>query len=136
MVAFLLTLLLVSIAGLVALIGVKQYEMSSGRVLMGRVRPKVGGWLSEALHVVERGMPGLLRGFARRAYVRAHTALHRFVAWTVIHTERGLEQVLHVLRHTTSAPRQGGEASAFLREVAEHKKSLQEEGKQGAIYEE
>jgi len=62
---------------------------------------------------------------------------HRTTAWSVLQVERMLEKTLHTLRHTTAA-RADGEASAFLREVAEHKKSLIEKSgeKKNAIYEE
>ena len=137
MVLFLTIILCVSALGLLAIIGVKHYELSTGRVLWGSMRPAVGAVLSDALHFVERGVPALLRILIKRLYREARHNLHRGVAWVVLHAERGLELVLHTLRHTTSAPRKGGEASAFLREVSEHKRSLLKESAQSrAIYEE
>ncbi|MSR70750.1 hypothetical protein EXS62_01800 [Candidatus Kaiserbacteria bacterium] len=136
MVIFFTLVLLVSAMGLVGIIAVRRWEISTGRVLFADTRPVAGKLLGEALHFVERRAPTLLRsGFSRLVgFVRK--GIHVGAAWVVLLTERLLEHTLHTLRHTT-AKKGEGEASPFLREVAEHKKSLQEKSdKQGAIYEE
>ena len=117
MALFLTVLLCLSAAGLVVLISVKRWELTTGRVLISKLRPAAARVLGEGLHFVERRAPAALKDL-----------------------ERLLERVLNTLRHTTHV-RGGGEASAFLREVAEHKKSLQERQerngkKPNAIYEE
>lgn len=137
MVPFLIALLCVSSAGIVGLIAIKRWEMTTGRILLSDIRPAAGRVLGSGLHFVERRAPVLLKNWAWRLYRTTRATLHLGVAWVVVHTERLLERVLSALRHTT-AERGEGEASAFLREVAEHKKSLlQRSGKkQNAIYEE
>lgn len=137
MVTFLTTLLLVSIAGLVSLIVIKRWEMTTGKIILGGIRPGAGRLLGEGLSFVEQGLPAFARRLIRRAYAASRLLLQQTVAWSVLHVERLLEKTLHTLRHTTQE-RGEGEASAFLREVAEHKKSLLEQsGKErGAIYEE
>lgn len=137
MVIFLITLLGVSIVGLVGLVAVKRWEMQSGHILFSAARPSVGLYLSLALNFVEERAPELVRQWAARAWKAARAGLHFLVAWAVLHVERMLERTLHTLRHTTQE-RSEGEASAFLREVAEHKKSLMGRSgkKRGAIYEE
>lgn len=138
MVTFLTALLCVSIAGLLGLVVLKRWELTTGRILFSEVRPAVGHLLGRGLHFVERRAPALLRQWGVALYRALRRLVHVGVAWLVVHTERLLERTLHTLRQGTDAPRTDTEASAFLREVAEHKKSLQEgdSGKRGAIYEE
>ncbi len=138
MVTFLTTLLCISIAGLATLILAKRWEMRSGRLLFSGSRPALGAFVGGALHFVERQAPAILRRLLVRLIASLRTRVHFGVAWVVLHAERLLETTLHTLRHNTTEPRGDGEASAFLREVAEHKKSLLEgSGEQkNAIYEE
>ncbi len=137
MVTFLLALLCISIVGLVTLLSVKRRELSTGRVMFGGLRPKAGKLLGQGMHFLERQAPAIATESARRAIARGRVASHRVVAWAVLKTERGLESTLQVLRGATQE-RGAGEASAFLREVAEHKKSLLKRSgkKPNAIYEE
>lgn len=137
MVTFLTTVLCVAIVGLVSLLAVKRWELQSGRLLLSGIRPKAGYALGQGLHFVERGLPTFVRNLAVRGYATSRVLFHRLVAWSVLHAERALEKTLQVLRHTTTV-RAEGEASPFLREVAEHKKSLLKGSgkKRGAIYEE
>lgn len=132
----LISLLCVSIVGLVGLIALKRWEMTNGRVVMSSVRPKVGKALGEALQFAESGMPLLVRSGLRRSYAIARSLTHRLIAWTVLHTERWLERTLRGIRGATQV-RGDGEVSDFLREVAEHKRSLLKKSvKSRAIYEE
>ena len=133
MVVFFITLLGVAIVGLSGLLGVRHYELQSDKVILADLRPTLGAWLGALLHFVERVAPAIIRYWATIVYRRVSFEVHRAAAWLVIHTERLLEHTLHTIRHTT-APKEGGEASAFLREVAEHKKQLQEESQTRAIY--
>ena len=137
MVVFLTALLCISLAGLACVLYAKHWEQTNGKLMMSRVRPKAGEVLGVGLNFVERRAPALLRDAASRAYAAARTLVHRSTAWAVLQVEQMLEKTLHTLRHTTAAPSEG-EASAFLREVAEHKKSLIEKSgeKKNAIYEE
>ena len=137
MVTFFISLLGISIAGIVTLLAVKRWELSSGRLVLSTVRPAAGRVLGMSLHFFERQAPAMLSRAAKRAYAYARAASHRIVAWAVLHVEDALEKTLHTLRGATQE-RGDGEASPFLREVAEHKKSLLERsGKEpNAIYEE
>jgi len=140
MVLFLAVLLCVSALGLICLIAVKHWELTTGRVLFSELRPAAARVLGAGLHFVERRAPAALKNLARRFYAEARETLHLAVAWVALRTERLLERLLNTLRHTTHV-RGDGQASAFLREVAEHKKSLQERQerngkKPNAIYEE
>jgi len=137
MVVFLITLLCVSLAGLSGVLYVKHWEDTRGKFVMSRVRPKAGEVLGAGLNFVERRAPALARAAALRGYAAARALAQRGTAWALLQVERLLEKTLHTLRHTTQM-RGDGEASAFLREVAEHKKSLIEKSgeKKNAIYEE
>ncbi len=138
MVVFLTVLLCVSLSGLACILYAKRWEEMNGKLMMSKVRPKAGEVLGVGLNFVEHHAPALLRSTASRGYAAARVLLHRGVAWGMLQVERVLEKTLHTLRHTTQM-RGDGEASAFLREVAEHKKMLQERSsdkKPNAIYEE
>src|SRR3989344_3915184 len=137
MVVLLTALLCISLAGLACVLYAKHWEQTNGKLMMSRVRPKGGEVLGVGLNFIEHRAPALLRETALRGYAAARTLVHRTVAWAVLQVEQMLEKTLHTLRHTTAALSEG-EASAFLREVAEHKKSLIEKSgeKKNAIYEE
>lgn len=123
MVLFFIVLLCVSAAGLVSIIVLKRWELSTGRILFGGVRPAAGEALSQALLFIEAKAPRLVRDRAKQLFVRARTTAHRATALGVLITERLLERVLRTLKGATH-PSRTESASEFLREVAEHKKSL------------
>lgn len=127
MVIFFTVTLIVSIVGMISLLALKRYELSSGRVLLGSARPAVGNFFHRGLSWLEYVLPGLLRVGAKRLYSTVRRVAHIWAAWVVVKVEQGLEYALHRVRHTTAKPQPGHETSAFLREVAEHKKKLQED---------
>lgn len=137
MVVFLTVLLCVSLSGLACVLYAKHWEEMHGKLMMSKVRPKAGEVLGAGLNFVERRAPALLRNTAAAGYAAARVLMHRSAAWSLLHLERMLEKTLHTLRHTTDKAG-GGEASAFLRDIAEHKKMLQERSskEKNAIYEE
>ncbi len=117
--------LLVAILGMVSLVAVKRWEIKTGSVVFGGVRPAVGRVCATTLLWVERIIPALVRIYGRRAWRTALASAHRAIAHAVLYAERLLERTLVYIRHvTSSAPRRSGEVSAFLREVGEHKKRL------------
>jgi hypothetical protein len=119
--------LAVSIAGMISLIALKRYELSSGRVFLGSARPAVGNFFHRGLSWFEYVLPGLVRVGIKRLYGTVRRVLHIWLAWLAVHVEQRLEQALKRVRHSTVGPRPGHKSSAFLRQVAEHKKKLQED---------
>ncbi len=136
MVLLLTITLAVSILGIVSILAVKRWEMETGHVLWAGLRPTVGVFLARSLFWIERRAPRLVRELLRSAGNSLLILMHRLVAKGVLIAERGLERTLHLLRHKTDAPRAQGEASAFLREVAEHKKKLLRRPRNSNIFEE
>lgn len=136
MIIFFTTTLIVSIAGMVGLLALKQWELSTGIVLGGRMRPAVGAAIHRALVWVEYVLPGLVKHWWARMWLYAHTTTHRFSALAVVGIERALERSLKLLRRTTTVPRTDTEASAFLREVSAHKKQLLKSTRKKVTYEE
>ncbi|MDE1924600.1 MAG: hypothetical protein KGH79_00245 [Patescibacteria group bacterium] len=124
MVLFFTVLLALSIAGMVAMLWLKRYELATGRVVLSGVRPLVGTFVSRTLLWAGKIIPALVREQLARAGQTLRVLAHRFVAQSVLWFERTLEKVLHTVREKTGPPREPGEASAFLREVADHKKKL------------
>jgi len=136
MVWFFISTLIISIVGLVSLILLKQWELSTGHVVLGRVRPKVGAAAHRLLSWFEYVLPGLFKEYVRRSYRMARTIAHRLAALGVVLAERALERSLGTIKDKTRVRRSDAEASQFLREVSEHKKQLLKRTKQRAIYEE
>src|SRR3989338_3085807 len=125
MVLFFTVTLGISIVGMSALLALKHFEMTTGRVVLGEARPGIGAFFHRGLVWVERDLPTGLSVIAGKAVVLGKKVLHHAVARSILALERGLEWALGLLRHTTTPTQQGtGEVSAFLREVAEHKKKL------------
>lgn len=135
-VIFFTVTLAVSIVGMITLLMLKRYELSSGRVLLGSARPAVGNFFHRGLSWFEYVLPGLLRVGVRRLYNTVRRLLHVWLAWVVVKVEQGLEYALHRVRHTTVVPKHAKETSAFLRQVAEHKKKLQDEPQKSIVIEE
>lgn len=125
MVFFFLSTLGVSIVGMTGLLMFKRIELTTGRVVFERLRSTVGIFFHWALLWSEQVLPELLRLWARRAVTICRNVAREGIAQGILLLEGGLEWVLHLIRRTTSEPRRGnGEVSAFLREVAEHKKKI------------
>lgn len=138
MITFFTTTLIISIVGMVGLLILKQWELSTGVVLGGRLRPALGAWMHRTLVWFEYTLPMLAKQWLYRTKTYTRTLIHRLAALAVVLVERGLERVLKRLRHNTSVPRNDAQASAFLREVSAHKKQLLKSTrkKQEATYEE
>ena len=124
MTAFFITTLCISILGLSVLIGVKHWELSNGAMLGGIVRERANRLSHVVLLWVESIIPTLIRIYGKRIWRGTLSLLYHAAALLVVRTEELLDRTLRSLRHSTDARRGMGEASAFLREVAEHKKKL------------
>jgi hypothetical protein len=97
-------------------------------MLLAGARPHVSATSHRVLAWVERVLPHLV------AQPSAHRGAHELAclctsgaAYSLVWAERTLERVLHKLRGVTEQPRSSKEASAFLREIAEHKRQLVQE---------
>ena len=120
---FLITLCL-SIAGLSFLLGVKRYEMQTGRVVMRGFRPT----LRRATHAVVLFVEYILPFLARRSMAHAasvvRAVLSRSAARVVLFVEETLHHAALGVEHMLQPRPTGGQASVFLQEVAEHKRKL------------
>ena len=111
--------------GLVALLALKRYEMTTGRVVFRQIRPQLGMFFHACLVWVEQALPALLAHAIRRGVGALNRVIHQVVARGILALEHALVWVLKTLHYTTQPTSSGtGEVSAFLREVAEHKKKL------------
>ena len=124
MILFLTATLLISIAGMSALLTLKYFETTTGRVVLGAARPGVGAFFHRTLVWIEQDFPARLSLIVSRGVVFGKKFLHYGIARSILAAERALEWVLGLLRYTTAPTAGMGEASAFLREVAEHKRKL------------
>ncbi len=118
--------LVVSIVGMLMLLMMKRYELNTGRIFMAASRPAIGGFFHHKLVWIEYVLPGLIRVGIKRTYVFVRRVLRVWTIRIAIKLETALEKALSRVRHTT-LPARRGQSSAFLREVAEHKKKLQKE---------
>lgn len=115
---------------MLALLLLKRYELATGRIFLASARPGIGAFFHRKLVWLEHVLPGLIRAGLHNLYRAVRRALHLGAAWAVLRLEQGLERTLRTLRRNTmpqARMRSGEETSAFLREVAEHKKRLQDE---------
>jgi len=124
MVLFFTVLLAISIAGLVSLLALKRWELRTGNILLAGVRPHVSEASHRVLVWIERVLPHLITQLVRRGVNEGRVLIHRGVAYSLLWAEQGLERILANLRGVTERPRSNKEASAFLREIAEHKRQL------------
>ena len=124
MVTFFTTTLVISLVGLVGLISVKRFEITTGRVVFGRLRPKQRGLLHRVFVFIERVLAAIIRYFIVMSYRWVRSHIQRSIAWIILHVERALEKWLHIVREKTTVRPGRGEASSFLRAVADHKTKL------------
>lgn len=117
--------LVLSILGLIILIGLKWWEERTGRFLFTAMRATVGEKVHTGVSALQTRVP---RALARTAAVSNRVAREfakHFLARMLLSSEAVLERVLKDLRRVEKKSR-GGEASSFLQEVADHKKQLRE----------
>ncbi len=125
MVPFFTTTLCISFTALLLLVGIKRWELSTGRVVGAGVRPHVRRFLHSISVWIEHILPTLVRMYSKIIWRNFLQSIHKVTAFVVVKTEHALEHTLHTLRHTTDIRRGKGEKpSLFLREVSEHKRKL------------
>ncbi len=136
MAAFFSVTLAVSVVALVMLIVLKRYEMATGHMILGGLRPTIDRFFHPVLAVVEKGLPRMVGTLVMRTFRSVRTHTQRMLARAILLCEHYLERVLHLVRSTAHVPR-GEAASQFLQEVAAHKqKLLKKSAKKRAIFEE
>jgi hypothetical protein len=116
--------LAVSVVGLLSILLLKRYELSTGKMVLGKARPKVSRVSHDVVLTVEYILPSLVVRIIKRSIELVKDWLKQVVARAIFLFERMLEVLLHTVREKTRPPRGAGEASAFLREVADHKREL------------
>src|SRR5689334_6044128 len=107
---------------MVTLLLLKRYELNTGRIFLGSARPAIGAFFHRKLTWFEYVLPGLMRVGAKRFLRTLQGLLQVWFARVVVRVEHFLEQALQSVKHTTTQAPRGHGSSAFLREVAEHKK--------------
>src|ERR1700682_2718796 len=112
MVFFFIVLLLISVAGMLVLLLVKHYELSTGRLIFASSRPKLSKFSSRMVFLFGTAVPLYVAWQAERSYKALSSWLHKGVARGVVTLEYWLESVLHTVREKTAATRAPGEASA------------------------
>jgi hypothetical protein len=120
----------ISIVGLVLLMALKRYELKSGRVLFGRLRPELDRLGFNSLVIIEHILPRALKISGKRA-ARALTTLLRTGWMHAMRTvQKMLERILRRVSTSARPQRAGGEVSPFLQQVSEHKRALANEASQ------
>ena|SRR3989344_463415 len=125
MAVFLTIVLLLSCVAMAGLLYAKHWELTTGRILFEDKRPQMADFSHRMLVMFETHLPALLQDYRRRALVWLRGSARAGLAHALLAIEQWLERTLHTLRHKITPPSGAtGQASAFLREVAEHKKRL------------
>jgi hypothetical protein len=106
MVLFLLITLALSAAGLGLLIGVKQWELASGRVIFASYRPAFARRSRRIIFWVERVLPAIVAYWAERSWRASLAYVHASLARGIVAAENMLERALLFVRHKTSTPPQ------------------------------
>jgi hypothetical protein len=114
-----------SILGLTFLIGFKWWEDKTGRMILPQTRARVGEKIHASVSVAREKVPTLLARIGTAWFEIVREVFKRVFARALLLSEEALEGTLKHLRRTERKHR-GGEASSFLREVAEHKKQLRD----------
>lgn len=104
----------------------KHWELTTGKLLFSGVRPRVTRTSARVLGAIEYRLPLICRRVARIGAYWLRMTAKDIVARILITVEHTLEAVLYNLKHGFAARKEasGQASSAFLREVAEHKRKL------------
>lgn len=124
MVLFFTVTLLVSVAGMILLIAIKRFEVASGRIMLSGVRPRLNSFFARLSWWGNKMLPALARQQVERIARLALARTQLAIAHAVVYVEHLLERVLNAVRSRTEGQYMEQEPSAFLREVADHKKTL------------
>lgn len=115
--------LCISALGLLLLLGAKRYEMRTGRVIFARLRPTLQRVIHPIVLFVQYMLPFLARRSLAATVRTVRAALSRTIARVTLYLEATLTRMLAAIQQTMQ-PKRGGQASSFLQEVADHKRSL------------
>jgi hypothetical protein len=135
MVIFFSVTLAISVVGLKLLLVLKRFELRTGRKVFGGMRPFLDRFFHRGLVWVEYIVPDAVEAGGKRAGYALTSVIRNLILSIMRYFERTLESVLSRVREKTRTPGRNREASVFLREVADHKRSLGKEGERG-IFEE
>ena len=92
-----LSTLLFSIIGILSLFLLKYWELQTGKMVAGSLRPKTHRFFHTVLFWIERVIPTMVRVYSQQALQAALGFVHRAVAFLVLFTERLLERALHLI---------------------------------------
>lgn len=120
-------ILVFSIVGLVALIGIKAWELRVGHLLFPSMRTSAAVRSTRVLYFAHAELPHKLARTGRIARKVARAYVSFASAQVLFYFERVLERVLHKVRTAPVNLKERGEASPFLREVAAYKRMLDRE---------
>lgn len=123
MVLFFTTTLAISIVAMILLLILKRYELATGRMVFAGARPALNSFFHTVMWFGQQVLPELARNQIERGWNVVLTGIQRAIAYSIVSIEHVLERILHTVRERTQSVRPG-EPSAFLREVADHKKTL------------
>ncbi len=124
MVFFFTVTLVLSLCAMALLLAVKRYELTTGRVMLASMRPGASSFFEKLSQWGRKILPSLVRQYVERAVQIVLTKLQLWLAKIILSLEHSLERVLHTVRERTGDGDVDREPSAFLREVADHKKNL------------
>lgn len=126
MLFFLTSILIFSSLAMMLLLYVKHLEMRSGRLLFAKIRPHVSAASVRLTATVEQHIPVVLERALRYALHWIRVRVRDIVARILLTVEHSLEAMLDGIKHSLTPPHgaSGQASSAFLREVAEHKRKL------------
>lgn len=127
MVPVLIGVLMFSIVGMVFLISAKRYELSTGKLLLGRFRPTLSRRGSRVHFVLSVWLPAYVHFVSLHGFDSLKSLVQRLIARVVLFIERVLERILSEVKERTTPHRAPGEASPFLREVGKYKEELSNE---------
>ncbi|HYF13230.1 MAG TPA: hypothetical protein VD928_02960 [Candidatus Paceibacterota bacterium] len=124
MVLFLIITLAVSLVGIILILSVKRYEMRTGKMFFRRSRPALAKPFRTSSLIIEHLLPLIARRSIERGAIALRITLGRFLAKVTLMIESILRRMLAAIHRFVEPRESGGPASAFLQEVAAHKRKL------------
>ncbi|MDE2212924.1 MAG: hypothetical protein KGJ34_00065 [Patescibacteria group bacterium] len=124
MVIFLTAVLLCSSLGMVLLLAIKHWEVSKDRMLFRSTRAQVNESFAIYLNFFASRLPSLAQEKGRTHIEAVEVWCKGMLARVLLKAEGVLERMLRTLKQTTAPHSAQGQVSAFLQEIAEHKRTL------------
>lgn len=120
-----ITVFIIAFVSIVLLLYVKQWELTSKRILFERARSKADTFIMKSAFVLKNHVPQVTKSLSRNAAQHAARYTNIILLNMIEHLEKKLAGFRNMIKGRGEVQK-GVTASVFLQNVSEHKNNLKE----------